>query len=118
MATRQKPVVGLAVETTTGFGREILRGIMRYANALRQWVLLEDFHGYLKEPDDWPKCDGAIIAGRTGGFAERFCGHAPHLVSCSAATDPALMPVVCIDDEAVGRLACEHLIDCGLKHFA
>lgn len=114
----RKPVVGLAVETATSYGREILQGFMRYANALRQWVFLEDFHGYLKDPKEWPLCDGVLIAGRPAGFVEQFCGHAPHIVSCSAGTDPRLVPVVCMDDEAVGRLAADHLIGCGLHHFA
>jgi LacI family transcriptional regulator len=118
MSTRKRPVVGLAVETATGYGREVLHGFMRYANVLRQWVLLEDFQGYLKNPSDWPSCDGVLIAGRPAGFVERFCGHAAHIVSCSAGTDPRLVPVVCMDDQAIGRMAAEHLIDCGLKHFA
>jgi LacI family transcriptional regulator len=114
---KSKPIVGVAVETATAYGREIVLGFMRYANVHRQWVLLEDFQGQLLRPSDWPRCDGFVVAGRAG-FIEAFDGKRPALVSCSASVDMnKASAVVCMDDWQVGRVAAKHLLNCRLQNF-
>lgn len=101
-----------------GFGRDVLRGVMRYANARRRWLLHEEIRACGEGPENWPECDGAIMAISTQSIVDRIAQGSRHVVSCSGNADPALMPVVCIDDRAVGRMAAEHLIECRVENFA
>src|SRR5207253_1965383 len=71
--SRRNPIVGVAMSTVTGDRREIVQGVMRYANAVRQWVLLEDFMGQIKSPADWPECDGLVIAVSHRDPVAQFC---------------------------------------------
>jgi LacI family transcriptional regulator len=106
------------VDCIDAYGRAILRGVTRYANLQRRWVLFKDLHHVLDAESEWPKFDGAIFAGVSQeefDFGRRLC---PHVVFCSGSGDPAVCPVVCLDDEAAGAMAAEHLIACRLERFA
>ncbi|MDB5327087.1 MAG: xylR 1 [Phycisphaerales bacterium] len=100
------------------YGRLIIRGIHRYANARREWLLHEELRPGTVDFKRWPRCDGAIFAGLTTVAFKALAKRTKHLVSCSSSTDPAAMPVVSADNYAIGRLAAEHLLDRRLKHFA
>lgn len=95
-----------------------MRGVMRYANLRRNWLLFEEFNINSANALDWPQCDGAIVAvgelARIRGFSSKFT----HVVSCSGGANPDVVPVVSVDDIAVGRMAAEHLIGCRIKHLS
>ena len=110
-------VVGVAVDSVNNYGRLILRGIHRYANARREWLLHEEMRPATIDFSRWPKCDGAIFAGLVSKSAARLCRKSRFAVSCSSTTDPGLMPVVSADNQAIGRMAAEHLLDRRIKHF-
>jgi LacI family transcriptional regulator len=102
----------------SSFGRGILRGVTGYANLRRRWKL---------HPEPWqiddrlgglPHCDGAIVAGQRTPVLEWALRHVRHVILCSGAGDPAVTPVVSVDNEAVGALAAEHLLECRLERFA
>ena len=40
-----RPLVGIAVDGTTGYGRGVMRGVMRYANLQRRWLIHEQMRG-------------------------------------------------------------------------
>jgi LacI family transcriptional regulator len=111
-------IVGVAVNGLTNYGRAILRGVARYANARHGWLLHEDLR--LRNPDrhPWPECDGAIIGGLKAKLTDAVCQRTQHIVSCSGNNDPKQFPIVCADSVAIGRIAAEHLIECRLRHFA
>ena len=100
-----------------GFGRGLLRGVMRYANARRKWLLHEEIRAFGEPSDTWPRCDGAIIGISMLPWVEEIRKGSRQVVSCSGNADPSQMPVVCLDDEAVGRTAANHLIDCRVENF-
>jgi LacI family transcriptional regulator len=111
--------VGVLVDGVTGFGRAIMRGFMRYANLQRRWIIHEEMRHLMDVPPDWPECDGTIIAGVGAGPAfEHAFEHSRFTIRCSGSADPAISPVVCLDDYAVGVVAAQHLMDCRLEHFA
>jgi LacI family transcriptional regulator len=118
MMHKKRPTVGIVVDAATGFGRQIMRGVMRYANTRRRWRLLEDFRCTTTDPASWPRCDGAILSIAQPATIEAFRKRCRHVVSCSGGADPAQIPVVCVDDVEVGRIAARHLLDCRLEHFA
>lgn len=111
-----RPLVGVAVPAATGFGRQIMRGVMRYANLRRRWLMIQEFNLETADPDTWPDCDGTIVTA-VGPRLEQFRRRCRHLVVCSGSADPQTAPVVCLDDIAAGRMAADHLIECGLKQF-
>jgi LacI family transcriptional regulator len=114
------PLVGLAVEGVTVYGRSILRGIMRYANLQRRWVLHEDLWRISQTLDHWPSCDGAIIAGVEWNAFDYVRERSRFAVTCSGSARvlrQGVLPVVSLDDEAAGAMAAKHLIDCGLQSF-
>jgi LacI family transcriptional regulator len=113
----EKLRVGVAVDTVTGFGRQIMRGVMKYASLKRRWLLLKEFMVFETDPTAWPRCHGIIAGIADPPILRQFRKVARHVVCCSGSGDPAITPVVCMDDIAVGRLAAAHLLDCQLRHF-
>ncbi len=110
--------MGVVVDPASVYGRAILRGVMRYANLQRRWVLHEDLWRATETLRHFPRCDGAILAGvgqETVSFVQDRCRHT---IYCSGGANPAITPMVALDDHAAGRLAAQHLMDCRLEHFA
>lgn len=113
----QRPLVGIAVDGVTGYGRSVMRGVMRYANAQRRWLIHDQVRGTFDWADSWPMCDGAIVAGVGNKLFERIRRNSRHIVVCSGAADPEISPVVCLHDIEAGAMAAEHLIECRLRSF-
>ena len=90
---------------------------MRYANDRRRWVMIENFNNEIASPADWPDCDGIVTVVNVPEFVRQFRQHASHVVCCSGGADPAVAPVVCMNDHLAGRLAAQHLLDCRIEHF-
>lgn len=116
-ARKRRPLVGIAVDAAMNFGRAVMRGVMRYANVRRRWLLHEELRANSLALENWPECDGAVVGGASAAVMEFIRQRSRFVVSCSGATDPREMPVVCADSYAVGRLAAEHLLECRLEHF-
>ncbi|HEX8340883.1 MAG TPA: substrate-binding domain-containing protein, partial [Tepidisphaeraceae bacterium] len=112
-----RPLVGIIVDGVTGFGRAIMRGVMRHANLQRRWLIFEELRNVMR-PKAWPAFDGAIVAGAGQNVIEYAFRRSRHVVMCSGSADPARSPVACMDDYAVGQVAAEHLLDCRLRRFA
>jgi LacI family transcriptional regulator len=114
---RHQQRVGVAIDATMGFGRQIMRGIMQYANLSRRWLLLEEFRSIDTDFSTWPRCDGAIVAFGDPRKVHQLKKSCRHLVCCSGAADPAAVDIVRVESHAIGALAANHLLDCRLVHF-
>jgi len=116
---KSRPLVGMAVDGASTYGRAVMRGAMQYIQVQRRWEIFSVLRGTFDVPPmPWPKCDGAIMAGVHGDLFERICKQTRFPISCSGAS-PATHPyVVCMDDVAAGAMAAEHLIECRLQSFA
>lgn len=115
---KDRPLVGVVVDGISSYGRGILRGVMRYANLERRWLLYKDLRHSLNSMAKWPRCDGMIAAGVTTSRFDQIRKQYKHCIFCSGKGDPAKSPVVALDDEAAGVMAAQHLIDCRLQRFA
>jgi LacI family transcriptional regulator len=113
----QRPVVAIIVDGTTGYGRSIFRGAMRYANAQRRWIIHSELRRLVSGKMTWPRCDGVIVAGVTVELLPAIRRRTKYFIHCSAAADTRFGPVVCLDDVEAGRLAAAHLLDCRLERF-
>ncbi|HYO10248.1 MAG TPA: substrate-binding domain-containing protein [Tepidisphaeraceae bacterium] len=112
------PLVGVVIDGVSSYGRGVLRGVMRYANLQRRWLLHEDLWRATESLRHFPECDGAIIAGAGGGTFDFIRQRCRHVIYCSGAADPAICPVVSLDDNAAGVMSAHHLMDCRLERFA
>jgi len=114
------PHIALLIETSTAYGRELLRGVAQYAR----------FHGpwsFYIEPGDvteitpdlkaW-RVDGIIARVRTQAIADQLIATGVPFVDVDFAL-PQLLPAgLENNDRKVAELAAEHLIACGLSNFA
>jgi LacI family transcriptional regulator len=116
-AKTARPLVGIVADGASGYGRAVMRGVMRYANAQRRWIIHDELRRTFDADRVWPKCDGAIVGGVGPTFLKEIIRRSRHVVHCSGSGDPAKTAVVCLDDEKAGELAAEHLLDCQLGHF-
>lgn len=118
-SSRRISVIGVVAACSINYGRDALRGIMRYANLHKDWLVhVDPWDTTGRHIEQFPETDGAIYAGGGDDVYELLLSRSRHMVSCEASHDPARTPVVSPDEPAVGAMAAEHLIDCGYKHFA
>ena len=113
-----RPLVGLAADGVTGYGRAVVRGVMRYANAQRRWLIHQELRRTYEPDRTWPACDGAIVGGAGPEFFAQIRRQSRHVIHCSGSGDPAVAPIVALDDVAAGGMAAAHLFDCRLRQFA
>jgi LacI family transcriptional regulator len=117
LTNRTQPLVGIAADGSSGYGRDVVLGITRYSNAQRRWefyTVTNTTFSNLK----WPQCEGAIFAGIDSNTLQLIRSRSKHIVSCSGSSDPTQYPVVSLDDFAVGVSAGSHLLECRLQNFA
>jgi LacI family transcriptional regulator len=115
---RSRPLVGIAADGASSYGRGITRGAMQYVNAQRRWEIHTALRRTFEADLRWPACDGAIIAGVGVNLDGLIKSKSRHIVSCSGSADPSDTIIVSLDDRAAGAMAAQHLMDCQLKAFS
>ncbi|HPA18466.1 MAG TPA: DNA-binding transcriptional regulator [Verrucomicrobiae bacterium] len=120
MLTRKCPQVALLIDTATGWGRRIIRGIARYAQQQGGWDLwLEQRcqHAPGRLPPGW-RGDGVIARVADRSLARHLSSAPGIVVNVSAASIPGVnFPTVAADLRVAARLAVAHLLDQGFKNF-
>ncbi|MCA9056155.1 MAG: DNA-binding transcriptional regulator [Planctomycetaceae bacterium] len=113
--------VALLIETSSSYGRELLRGIIRYMRAHEEWsVFLEERALNSELPTwlaDWHG-DGIISRTITRWLADSVARAGTPLVNLIDREQLAGIPSVSSDQEAIGRLGAEHLLERGYERFA
>ena len=116
-----RPHVALIVETSIHYGRQILRGITRYLRSHQPWSVFLEQPELWTAPPPWLKKwngHGVICRKTTPELAATLARMKVPLVDVSDC-DPALgAPRISSDDHAIGRLAADHLLERGFRHFA
>lgn len=117
MATRVE-IIGVRLDLTMDYGRRVLLGIQRCAQA-RNWRLLFELCEAPTTPAArWLECGVGGMIVQVQNEADLALSKAGFpLVNVSGVRDDAL-PTVTTNDRAVGRLAAEHLMAIPLTHFA
>lgn len=124
---RKIPYVAVVYPASVPWMAECLRGIKHHADSLGGWQLVtsppslrsageEDIH--LPALRTW-QGDG-VIACLSTQAEERIASRLPMPVVNVSAWQPAGrgVPRVNVDNDRIGRLAAEHLLSIGLRHFA
>jgi LacI family transcriptional regulator len=109
--------VALLVDTSTDFGRRLIRGIASYSQQRGRWDLWIEPRGQQapgRLPRGWSG-DGVIARVASREIAR----HLPaKIVNISAARVPGTrFPTVKCDLQVAARLAAEHLLDRGFRNF-
>lgn len=114
------PHVALVIETSNGFARGLLRGICRYARKFGPWSIQHHEHGRSAAPPPWLKRwqgDGIIARIETEAIARRVTALGVPAVNVGAARLLPNLPCMGTDDAAIARLAVDHFLERGFRHF-
>ena len=113
------PRIAMVLSATDIYSHRISAGIGECADAHGP----RDFYLHVGRPPSlhpiagWP-ADGVITSIVCGGFDRVLAGRRIPAVAITNRRPDGPLPRAIVDDEAVGRLAAEHLIQRGLTHFA
>jgi LacI family transcriptional regulator len=119
-ASRRRRQVALLIETSNAYARGLLQGVVHYIHEHQPWSfhLMEQGRG--DDPPEWLKRwsgDGIIARVETPRIAAAVVKAGAPAVDVSAARLVPTLPWVETDDEQISRLAAEHLLERGFKHF-
>ncbi len=117
-SSRSIYVVNVVAACSIVFGRDTLRGILKYANLQQDWLIHVDPWDTTGRHEVYPETDGAIYAGGGDDVYHMLLNRSKHVVCCEASYDQSKSPIVSSDEEAIGKIAADHLLDCGYQHFA
>jgi len=115
------PRVALLIESSRAYGRELLLGIAKYAKSHGPWSIefhegdpAEHFPAWF---DRW-EWDGVIARVSTPTIAAALIRCGAPVVDLNGKLPDSPFPQIRSDEETVGRLAAEHLLERGFKNFA
>ena len=114
------PRVALIVETSLAPGREILRGIARFVREKGPWSIAHEPRSLEQSVPRWLrrwKGDGIIARVSDQKLARAIATAGVPTVDVLGVIDGLPFPLVHVDDEAIGRLGAEHLLDVGFRRF-
>src|SRR5947209_8051099 len=92
------PRVGIVLDTSTAFGRSILRGIQKYANLQRHWLIYKEMARASTDVLKLPDCDGIIVGGVRKPLVDGLRQRCKNMVHCSGGGNPEKCLVVCGND--------------------
>jgi LacI family transcriptional regulator len=116
----RNPHILLLIETSRAFGREIVEGIARYALENGPWTIQFEDRTLDSLPPAWLKeWRGEGIIARTVDIKMARMLWATKLPLVELYGDPRINTArVTWDNDALGRMAIEHFLNCGLRRFA
>jgi LacI family transcriptional regulator len=115
------PHVALLIETSRGYGRGVLSGVIRYLRDHGPWSIYIRPHDLGAPLPPWLKNwrgDGILVRTDDARMADAICRTGLPAVDLRSFIPRAGLPVIGLDNHAVVRLAFEHLSNCGLRNFA
>lgn len=113
--------MGLRIDLTSGYGREVLGGVLEYVNQSDRWTVIGPFVLAIGLNVELraPHVDGILaMVDHDHIRAEIERTGLPAVNVADVARGGPGMPAVIPDDAAIGRLAAEHLLARGFAHFA
>jgi LacI family transcriptional regulator len=122
---KEKAKVLLLIETSREYGRELLRGITKYAFLHGPWTLEQEAPFYIRtskavrlgvDPTKWD-IDGVIM--RDKKFAKKVLDFGIPVIFANHYKNYASQaPCIVTDDKAIGKKGAEHFLEKGFKNFA
>jgi LacI family transcriptional regulator len=112
--------VALIIETSLVYGRRVLHGIANYVHAHQPWSIFLDQREDQSPVPAWLerwRGDGIICRMTNIRLAEAVARSGVPMVDLNDYTDLGLQGVWS-DHRAIGRVAAQHLVERGFRHFA
>ncbi len=112
--------VALIVETSSGYGRGVLEGIARFMRTHDDWSVFLEQRDLVKKPPAWLSSwdgDGIISRATTPELRAAVTALNVPFVELKDREEKAHPPHVRSDDEEIGRMAAEHLLERGFRNF-
>jgi LacI family transcriptional regulator len=113
--------VALIVETSIHYGRQILRGVTRYLRSHQAWSVFLEQRELWTEPPPWLvkwRGDGVICRKTTPQLANMLARAGVPLVDLNDRCGVVGAAKIESDQQAIGALAADHLLERGFRHFA
>lgn len=113
--------VALLVETSNSYARGVLEGVVDYVRQHEGWSIFLPEQERGGSPPAWLsrwKGDGIIARIETEEIARTMRRTGLPVVDVSAARHLPDIPWVETDDEAIARIAVDHLVERGFRHLA
>ena len=116
------PVVGIRVPSWASFTRPIFHGIVEFIRNREQWHIqtLVDSTNEMAPmviDENWTG-DGLILFRHSGDEAAAFKRRGIPVVNLSTECREKGFPTVIPDNAEIGRMAAQHLLTLGLRHFS
>jgi LacI family transcriptional regulator len=111
----------LIVETSTAYGRSILSGISQYVREHGPWTVYVEQRSLQDPAPPWLERwdgDGIIARASTSKIARKLLRIGVPTVDLNDQVRGLGLPQIHSDHAAIARLAAEHLMDRGFRHFA
>lgn len=115
------PKVALLIETSNAYARGLLGGIQAWMRENRPWSVYFAEQGRGDDPPAWLrnwKGDGIIARIENAGIAKVISSLNLPTVDMSAGRLLPKLPCFEIDENGIGKMAAEHFVERGFKHFA
>lgn len=115
-----RPHVALVIETSLVYGRRIVRGINSYIRSHQPWAIFLDQREDQSPAPTWLehwRGDGVICRMTSVRLAKGLVEAGVPIIDLNDYIDLGL-PGIWSDHPAIGRLAAEHLLECGFRQFA
>jgi LacI family transcriptional regulator len=97
-----------------GFARAVVLGVRKHAVQTGEWAVID---GELPAPGGIPRADGIICLCGDSVLELALRSLNVPVINVSARLPESVLPRVLVDNQQVGRLAAEHLIDRGFRRF-
>jgi LacI family transcriptional regulator len=113
--------VALLIETSGSYGRGLLRGVAKYNRDHGGWSTYFHPHGLGDPPPAWLtswKGDGILARVETRQIADVLSHSGVPVVNLRGTVPDLGFPYVGPDHALIAKLAAEHLLERGLRHFA
>jgi LacI family transcriptional regulator len=114
------PRVALLIETSREYGRGLLRGISRYQREHGPWSIYFKPHGLGQPPPDWLgswRGEGILARITDRAMADVVLATGVPAIDLRSSLGQIGLPIVGIDNVPVVRLAVEHFLERGFRHF-
>ena len=112
--------VALIIETSSGYGRELLRGVVRFMRLHDDWPVFLEQRDLTKKPPAWLadwNGDGILSRATTPALVEAVKATGVPLVELTDRRADSGLPFVRSDDAAIGQMAAEHLLERGFQQY-
>jgi LacI family transcriptional regulator len=112
--------VALLIETSRTYGRDLLRGVKRYALEHGPWSLFVEVRDLESSPPPWLRSwDGDGILTRSGSAAIATAVRRAQVptVELRSTRRGSTFPFVGVDNSLVGAMVAEHFVERGFRNF-